>query len=181
MRRRASGSGCMRWKNRWGGRCTDRQAARRKPCAAVPFTPCADQRPRESSEGCAVRATHAKPGGIVPTRKRFDRSHPPPWERSPGRSSARFGPVQRHGMLADTFPVGRIGDAAARTMDRCRWGRIRSVMPVTWGFLANDRACRPAAGLSGMVSMVTLERHDGVPTRERGNDQDQSINKGVLC
>ena len=35
-------------------------------------------------------------------------------------------------------------------------------MPVTWGFLANDRACRPAAGLSGMVSMVTLER---------GNDQ----------
>ena len=91
------------------------------------------------------------------------------------------GMVQRHGMLADTFPVGRIGDATARTMDRCRWGRIRSVMPVTWGFLANDRACRPAAGLSGMVSMVTLERHDGVPTRERGNDQDQSINKGVLC
>ena len=92
----------------------------------------------------------------------FDCSHAPAWERSPGRSSARFGPVRRHGMLADTFPVGRIGDAAARTMDRCRWGRIRSVMPVTWGFLANDRACRPAAGLSGMVSMVTLER---------GNDQ----------
>ena len=27
------------------------------------------------------------------------------------------------------------------------------------------------AGLSLMVSMVTLERHNGVPTLERGNDQ----------
>ena len=43
------------------------------------------------------------------------------------------------------------------------------MMPVTWGFLANDRACRPAAGLSGMVSMVTLER---------GNDQNQVSEKG---
>ena len=63
-------------------------------------------------------------------------------------------------------------------MDRRRLGRIRSVMPVTWFFLTNDRACRSAVGLSLMVSMVTLERHNGVPTLERGNDQ--SLRKSPL-
>ena len=29
------------------------------------------------------------------------------------------------------------------------------------------------------ANIVTLERHNGVPTLERGNDQ--TINKGVLC
>ena len=109
-----------------------------------------------------MRATHAKPGGlIVPTLQCGNAALGAP----------ASGMVQRHGMFSDTFLVGRIGDAVARSMGRRRWGRIRSVMPVTWGFLANDRACRPAVGLSRMVSMVTLERHHGVPTLERGNDQ----------
>ena len=113
----------------------------------------------------------ASPVAVGRGRDGFDRSHAPAWERS--LDAPVSGIVQRHRMLADAFPVDRVGDAVARSMDRRRSaGKAWSAMPVTWGAWrrlgrAGRRLLDSLGGLPGDAGASKHRSHAGAWERSK--------------